>query len=58
MDSAGRLVIIFGVTVVVLGLLMLGASRLGFGRLPGDIALQDGFIERVGGSREGKHADG
>ena len=40
MDSVGRLVIIFGVTVAVLGLLMLGAGRLGFGRLPGDIAIE------------------
>jgi hypothetical protein len=40
MDGMARIIIFAGVAIVVTGLLMLGASRLGMGRLPGDIAIE------------------
>jgi DUF2905 family protein len=35
-----RALIIFGVVLVVIGLLWPAISKLGFGRLPGDIAIE------------------
>lgn len=42
-DSLGKMVLIFGVFLVVLGGLMLvGGKLFGLGRLPGDIFFQSG----------------
>ena len=38
--SAGRLLIILGIVLVVLGMLWPLVTRLGFGRLPGDIVIE------------------
>jgi hypothetical protein len=38
--SAGRLLIILGIVLVVLGMLWPLATRLGLGRLPGDIVIE------------------
>lgn len=39
-----KILIFLGIILVVAGLLMLGAEKLGLGRLPGDIVLErDGF---------------
>lgn len=45
MDSLARMLILFGVVLLVVGALLLLAGRLpGIGRLPGDILIQrDGF---------------
>jgi hypothetical protein len=40
MDGMARLLIIGGITIVIIGVLLLGAGRLGIGRLPGDIAIE------------------
>ena len=40
MDGFARVLIFVGVAVVIGGVLLLGASRLGLGRLPGDIAIE------------------
>lgn len=45
MGEVGRLLIVFGVVLVLLGLLLTFAPRIGLPRLPGDIVVQrDGFI--------------
>ena len=38
--SAGRLLIILGIVLVVLGMLWPLVTRLGLGRLPGDIVIE------------------
>jgi hypothetical protein len=40
MNSVAGVLIFAGIALVLAGLLWLGASRLGFGRLPGDIAIE------------------
>lgn len=40
MDLAARVLIIAGIAFVFSGLLLLGAARLGLGRLPGDIVVE------------------
>jgi hypothetical protein len=42
----GRLLIILGITLVVIGVLVYGFARLGvnLGRLPGDIRIQTGNV--------------
>lgn len=42
MDSLGKLIIIIGVGLVILGFIITLASRLGIGRLPGDIYIDKG----------------
>jgi hypothetical protein len=44
-DTTARLIIFAGIGFVVLGLLLLGASRLGLGRLPGDIFVDRGNVK-------------
>lgn len=39
MDGLARVLIFVGVAVAIGGVLLLGASRLGLGRLPGDVAI-------------------
>jgi hypothetical protein len=40
----GKVLILAGVVLVVVGLIVLGAQRFGLGRLPGDIVIErDGF---------------
>jgi hypothetical protein len=39
MEAFARVLIFAGVAVLLAGLLLLGASRLGLGRLPGDIVI-------------------
>lgn len=41
MDSLGKLIILIGVGLVIIGLLITFGGKFGFGRLPGDI-----FIDR------------
>jgi hypothetical protein len=44
LEAMARILIIAGIALVVIGLLWPWLSRLGLGRLPGDIVLQrDGF---------------
>ncbi len=44
MTDAGRLLILFGVVLILVGGLITFASRIGLPRLPGDILIQrDGF---------------
>jgi hypothetical protein len=46
MEAAGRWLIVLGVALLVGGLALLGAAKLGIplGRLPGDVAIErDGF---------------
>ncbi|GBD30145.1 hypothetical protein HRbin32_01246 [bacterium HR32] len=44
MGEVGRLLIVFGVVLVLVGLLLTFAPRIGLPRLPGDIVVQrDGF---------------
>lgn len=44
MGEVGRLLIVFGVVLVLLGLLLTFAPRIGLPRLPGDIVVErDGF---------------
>ena len=40
LDSLGRMLIIGGIVIAVVGLLLLLFNRLGLGRLPGDIFIQ------------------
>jgi hypothetical protein len=40
LDSLGKMLLIGGLVIAALGLLMLLLSRLGLGRLPGDIFIQ------------------
>ncbi len=40
LDSLGKMLLIGGLVIAALGLLMLLFSRLGLGRLPGDIFIQ------------------
>jgi hypothetical protein len=40
LDSLGKMLLIGGLVIAALGLLMLLISRLGLGRLPGDIFIQ------------------
>jgi len=40
MNGMASVLIFAGIAIVLAGLLLLGASRLGFGRLPGDIAIE------------------
>lgn len=40
LDSLGKLLLIGGLVIAVVGLLLLLFSRLGLGRLPGDIFIQ------------------
>jgi hypothetical protein len=40
MNSMAGVLIFAGIAIVLVGLLWLGASRLGLGRLPGDIAIE------------------
>ncbi len=47
MEDMGRMLILFGVLIVVIGGILLLISRLpglGLGRLPGDITIQTGNI--------------
>lgn len=51
MREIGRYLVIFGVALVVTGLLFTFGSRLGLGRLPGDISITRGnfrFIAPLG----------
>lgn len=42
-ESLGKMIIIFGISLVLIGgLLLLGSRLFGLGRLPGDIFLQRG----------------
>ena len=45
-ETIGRILLVGGVLLAVVGLLVMGAGRLGlpFGRLPGDINLQRGGL--------------
>ena len=45
-ETMGRILLVGGVLLAVVGLLVMGAGRLGlpFGRLPGDINLQRGGL--------------
>jgi hypothetical protein len=46
MDAAGRWLIVLGIALLVAGLALIGAAKLGIplGRLPGDVAIErDGF---------------
>jgi membrane protein implicated in regulation of membrane protease activity len=38
----GRMLVIFGGVMIAAGLVVMAMSRLGFGRLPGDISVQRG----------------
>jgi len=40
MNGMASVLIFAGIAIALIGLLWLGASRLGFGRLPGDIAIE------------------
>lgn len=40
LESLGRILLIFGGIILAAGLLLLLASRLGLGRLPGDIVIR------------------
>ncbi len=43
LDSLGKMVLIFGVVLVLIGgLMVLGGRLFGLGRLPGDIFIQKG----------------
>ena len=39
METAGKVLLITGATLALLGVVLLGLSRLGLGRLPGDIVI-------------------
>jgi hypothetical protein len=40
MDDFARIIIFAGIAVAIAGVLLLGAARLGLGRLPGDLAFE------------------
>jgi hypothetical protein len=40
MEASARVLIFAGVTIVLAGVLLLAASRVGLGRLPGDIVVE------------------
>lgn len=42
MDSLGKLIILIGIGLVIIGLLITFGSKFGFGRLPGDIFIDKG----------------
>jgi hypothetical protein len=45
MSELGRMLVLFGLLIVVVGLVMLFAGRIPFvGRLPGDIVIQRGGL--------------
>ncbi|SHK23975.1 DUF2905 domain-containing protein [Paramaledivibacter caminithermalis] len=44
MESFGRLIITFGIIIIVIGLIITFGSKIGFGRLPGDIFIKKGNI--------------
>lgn len=41
-DQIGKLLVIFGITILILGGLLLLVGRTGLGRLPGDITWSSG----------------
>ncbi|MDR5658057.1 DUF2905 domain-containing protein [Serpentinicella sp. ANB-PHB4] len=44
MDTLAKTIIFIGVILIVIGLLVMGGSRFGLGRLPGDIFLKRGRL--------------
>lgn len=42
MGSIGRLIIYLGITLVIIGVIITLGSRIGLGRLPGDIFIKKG----------------
>ncbi|MFP5317604.1 MAG: DUF2905 domain-containing protein [Acidimicrobiia bacterium] len=45
LSAAGKLLLVVGIGVAVLGALLLVGSRLGLGRLPGDISVSWGNVK-------------
>ncbi len=44
MNEIGRLLIVTGIVLLGVGLLLVGASRFGIGRLPGDFVFRRGNL--------------
>jgi hypothetical protein len=44
MDTIGKLLIAIGIAAVAFGLLLVAASQLGLGRLPGDVVVRRGKV--------------
>ncbi len=47
MDQVARLLVFAGVFIALAGLILWGMSRLGFGRLPGDIVIDHATFKLV-----------
>lgn len=44
MDSLGRMLLTFGIVLVVIGLFMIIGGKFGLGKLPGDIFIRRGNV--------------
>ena len=42
MESIGRMILIIGVSLVLIGIVLIFGEKIGLGRLPGDIYVQRG----------------
>ncbi|MCT4563995.1 MAG: DUF2905 domain-containing protein [Maledivibacter sp.] len=42
MGSIGRLIIYLGITLIIIGVIIILGSKIGLGRLPGDIFIKKG----------------
>jgi hypothetical protein len=44
MDDLAKLLILFGISITLVGALLFAAARVGLGRLPGDFVFQSGNL--------------
>lgn len=44
MGSVGRLIIYLGITLIIIGVIITIGSKIGLGRLPGDIFIKKGNV--------------
>jgi hypothetical protein len=44
LDSLGKMILTFGIVLVVIGLFMIVGGKLGLGKLPGDIFIKRGNV--------------
>ena len=44
LDSLGKMILTFGIALVVIGLLMIIGGKFGLGKLPGDIFIRRGNV--------------
>lgn len=45
MDQLGKIIIVFGILLIIIGLLVSFGGKIGLGKLPGDIYIDKGNIK-------------